>query len=153
MSAEHLLDLLSPLTESLGGLALDDPIAASTELDRRFPIDGEVVQAIRAAMATGVEEGWLLPREKGAVKFGRLAAEQNGFSLDVVLSAGDGPRHRHPRGEINLMFAWRGEPIFDGREPGWAVFAPDSVHVPGVRGGEMLILYLLPGGEVEWVKG
>jgi hypothetical protein len=31
------------------------------------------------------------------------------------------------------------------------VFAPDSVHVPAVTGGTMLILYLLPDGAVEWV--
>ena len=49
------------------------------------------------------------------------------------------------------MFPWSGEPIFDGRKPGWAVYEPDSVHVPGVTGGEMLILYLLPAGAVEWV--
>ena len=92
-----------------------------------------------------------MPREKGAVKFGRLAAEQNGFSLDVVLSGGDGPRHRHPKGEINLMFSWAGEPVFDGCKPGWAVFPPGSEHVPAVSGGQMLILYLLPDGEVEWI--
>ena len=50
-----------------------------------------------------------------------------------------------------MMFAWDGEPSFDGCAPGWAVFAPDSVHVPEVLGGTMLILYLLPDGEVEWV--
>ncbi len=58
---------------------------------------------------------------------------------------------RWPCGEINLMFRWSGEPVFDGCEPGWAVFPPGSEHVPGVTGGEMLILYLLPGGAVEWV--
>ena len=102
-------------------------------------------------MRAGVDAGWLVPRESGAVRFGRLAKEQNGFSLDVVLSGGDGPRHKHPNGEINLMFPWSGSPVFDGRKPGWAVFPPDSVHVPGVVEGEMLILYLLPDGAVEWV--
>ena len=152
MTAEHLLELLHPLTTSCGDLPLDDPAAAEAELERRFPMDGAVVEEIRAAMATGVDEGWLVPRQNGPVRFGRLAKEQNGFSLDVVLSGGDGPKHRHPKGEINMMFAWSGEPRFDGRDPGWAVFAPDSVHVPGVVDGEMLILYLLPDGEVEWVS-
>ncbi len=151
MTAEDLLALLEPLTASLRDLSLADPAAAKAELDARHEIDSPQIQAIRAAMATGVEDGWLLPRESGPVKFGRLAKEQNGFSLDVVLSAGDGPRHKHPLGEINLMFAWSGEPVFDNCEPGWAVFAPDSVHVPGVTGGSMLILYLLPDGAVEWV--
>lgn len=150
-TAEDLLALLAPITADLRGLALADPEAAEAELARRYPVDGATIQAVRQAMTEGVEAGWLVPREKGPVKFGRLSKEQNGFSLDVVLSAGDGPRHRHPKGEINLMFVWDGEPVFDGRQPGWAVFAPDSVHVPGVSGGSMLILYLLPDGEVVWV--
>jgi hypothetical protein len=149
--SERLLQLLEPVTKGLRDLDLSDPAAAKTELDRRLPMDGEVVSAIHAEMHKGVEEGWLVPRESGPVKFGRLAKEQNGFSLDVVLSGGDGPRHKHPNGEINMMFASSGTPIFDGCEPGWAVFPPDSVHVPGVSGGEMLILYLLPDGAVEWV--
>jgi hypothetical protein len=52
---------------------------------------------------------------------------------------------------VNLLFAIDGHPRFDGRAPGWAVFPPDSVHVPRVEGGTMLILYLLPGGAVEWL--
>jgi hypothetical protein len=151
MTAEHLLHLVEPLTAALKGLALSDPLTAKAKLDEQHAICSPEIQAIREAMAIGVEEGWLVPKESGAVKFGRLAKEQNGFSLDVVLSGGDGPRHKHPLGEINLMFAWSGEPIFDGCEPGWAVFGPNSVHVPGVSGGQMLILYLLPDGAVEWV--
>lgn len=151
MTAEHLLELLHPLTTSCRDLLLSDPTAAEAELERRFPMDGTVIEAIRAAMAAGVEADWLVPKNSGDVRFGRLAKEQNGFSLDVVLSGGDGPKHRHPKGEINMMFAWSGKPRFDGRDPGWAVFAPDSVHVPGVVDGEMLILYLLPDGEVTWI--
>lgn len=151
MTAEQLLDLTAPLTAALRGLDLTDPAAAEAALHRDWPITGDAVRGIHEAMRTGVEEGWLVPRESGPVKFGRLAKEQNGFSLDVVLSGGDGPRHQHPKGEINLMFAWSGKPVFDGRQPGWAVFAPDSVHVPGVTDGEMLILYLLPDGSVQWV--
>ena len=151
MTKDALLEAVAPLTAGLSGIDLTDAAAAQASIEERFPIDGEVVAAIRAGMARGVDEGWLVPREKGGVQFGRLAAEQNGFSLDVVLSRADGPRHRHPKGEINLMFAWDGEPVFDGRAPGWAVYPPESVHVPGVTGGAMLILYLLPDGEVEWV--
>jgi hypothetical protein len=151
MSKEQLLDLLGPLTEFLRGIPLGDPGESVARIEERFPYQGETVETIRHAMVAAVDEGWLVPREKGAVKFGRLAAEYNGFSLDVVLSGGDGPRHLHPKGEVNLMFSWDGEPIFDGCEPGWAVFPPGSTHVPAVVGGQMLILYLLPDGEVEWV--
>ena len=32
------------------------------------------------------------------------------------------------------------------------IFAPDTAHVPTVTGGRMLIVYFLPGGEVEWIN-
>jgi len=50
------------------------------------------------------------------------------------------------------MFVTGGDPRFDGHPEGWAVYAPGSVHVPEVTGGEMLILYLLPEGAIEWVQ-
>ena len=56
-----------------------------------------------------------------------------------------------PRGEVNLCFAVDGEPRFDGQAEGWVTFAPDSQHVPTVSDGRMLIVYFLPGGEVEWI--
>ena len=63
-----------------------------------------------------------------------------------------GPMHAHPNGEIDLCFALDGEPTFDGHPPGWVVFRPGSKHIPTVVGGPMLILYLLPGGAIEFVK-
>jgi hypothetical protein len=61
-----------------------------------------------------------------------------------------GPRHKHPRGEVNLSFALEGAPRFDGQPEGWVVFPPGSEHVPTVTGGRMLIAYFLPGGAIEW---
>ena len=95
--------------------------------------------------------GWLLPKEAGGVKFGRIAKDLEGFSVDAVLMSSPGPRHRHPNGEIDLCFALDGEPRFDGNPEGWTVYAPDSTHVPTVRGGTMLILYFLPGGAIEFL--
>jgi hypothetical protein len=37
-----------------------------------------------------------------------------------------------------------------GEPPGWVVEPPGSVHVPTVAGGTMLIVYLLPRGEIEF---
>ena len=51
---------------------------------------------------------------------------------------------------INLGFAMSGKPLFDGRPPGWVVFPPASHHIPTVTGGEMLIVYFVPGGQVVW---
>ena len=160
MSAEHaenakhaddLLDLVDPVIRVLEGLPLDDADAVQAELERRFPMSSETVQSIRAAMVKGQEQGWLLTKEAGGMRFGRVAKDRAGFSVDAVLSSGGGPEHRHPRGEVDLLFATSGNPEFDGHPEGWAVYPPDSVHVPAVTGGEMLILYLLPGGAIEWV--
>ena len=92
---------------------------------------------------------WLLPRAQGGIRFGRVAKDLHGFSVDAVLMDVPGPRHRHPNGEIDLCFPTRGEPKFDGHGPGWVVYGRGSAHVPTVRGGEMLILYFLPGGAIE----
>ena len=62
-----------------------------------------------------------------------------------------GPKHRHPNGEIDLCFTLRGEARFDGRPEGWVVYGQDTTHVPTVRDGQMLILYFLPGGAIEFL--
>ena len=48
-------------------------------------------------------------------------------------------------------FTTRGDARFDGNPQGWVVFQPDSVHVPTVSDGEMLILYFLPGAAIEFL--
>ena len=45
-----------------------------------------------------------------------------------------------------------GRPTFDGRGAGWVVLPPGSVHVPTVAGGEMLVVYLLPEGAIEFLE-
>ncbi len=142
--------ILDPLLKELGQISLQDPKQAKVELDRRFAMDSSLLQEIRTAMTQGMEEGWLLPKEAGGVRFGRLAKDQHGFSVDAVWMDGAGPGHVHPNGEIDLCFAMSGEPKFDGNAPGWTVYAPGSEHVPTVSGGEMLILYCLPGGAIKF---
>ena len=143
--------LVQPLAEALAAVPVDDPAAAAEALARVAPIDGPLVQEIRAAALAGAEAGWLLPKEHGGVRFGRVAKDAAGFSVDAVwLGDQPGPRHVHPNGEIDLLFVDGGEPRFDGHEPGWAVYPPGSEHVPAVTGGSMLILYFLPGGAIEW---
>ena len=44
-----------------------------------------------------------------------------------------------------------GSPTFEGEPPGWVVLEPGSTHVPTVAGGTMLIVYLLPHGEMEFL--
>ena len=62
-----------------------------------------------------------------------------------------GPQHRHGNGEVDLCFTTRGDARFDGHAQGWVVYPPGSVHVPTVTQGEMLILYFLPGGAIEFM--
>ena len=152
MDRTEFSEMVRPLAAALRAIALADPDAARVAIEAATPVDGELVQGIRAAATAGAEEGWLLTKEHAGVRYGRVAKDLEGFSVDAVMMDGLGPRHRHPRGEIDLMFNLEGAPTFDdGRAPGWTVYAPDSVHVPSVRDGKMLILYFLPGGEIEWL--
>ncbi len=141
---------LRPLVELLAGLDLRDPKAAA-RLRALAPIDSPLVAGIRAIAEAGAKAGWLLPKQNGAVAFGRVAKDLDGFSVDAVRMSTPGPEHVHPNGEIDLCFALDGKPLFDGQPPGWVVFGPGSRHVPTVTGGTMLILYFLPGGAIEFL--
>lgn len=151
MGMTEFQDVLRPLVEALQGLDLSDPAAASAALAERLPFEGDLVASVRAATLAGAEEGWLLPRENGPIRYGRVTKDLLGFSVDAVRMETPGPKHRHPNGEVDLCFATRDDPRFDGQPEGWVVFPPGSVHVPTVAGGEMLILYFLPGGAMEFL--
>jgi hypothetical protein len=146
----QFIALLQPITAALGGIELDGPGAAAA-VARAVPFDGPLVDSVRAAAFAAVESDWLLPKEQGGIRFGRVAKDLDGFSVDCVLMDRPGPRHRHPNGEIDLCFARSGQPRFDGQPEGWVAYGQGSVHVPTVRGGEMLILYFLPGGAIEFL--
>lgn len=146
---------LAPLLEFIARLELADPAAARAALEREYPLDGAFLTGLRAAMEAAVAAGSACQNGEPPVRWSRLfkaGAASRGLSADAVLMSGPGPRHRHPAGEVDLCFALDGEPSFDGNPPGWTVYPPDSVHVPTVRGGTMLILYLLPGGAIEFLK-
>jgi len=150
-----MLSTFRPLWEAARGLDLASPAAARGELTRRFDPAGPAGQALARELAGLLAEGRIAERGELPVKWGRVAKaapESEGFSIDVVLMNGPGPRHRHPRGEVNYCIALDGQPTFDGQAPGWVVLPPDSAHVPTVAGGTMLIVYLLPGGAVEWIQ-
>lgn len=146
-----LLEALEPVAQALVGVDLSDPSAAQATIESRLPFDGPEVAAVRAAASAGAEAGWLLTRSAGEIRFGRPAKDLHGFSVDAVAMSGPGPRHRHPQGEIDLCFTTEGEAAFDGHPEGWVIYGPDSVHVPTVRQGSMLILYFLPGGAIEFL--
>ena len=146
---------LAELLDFCAGLDLSKPGAARNDLEERYPFTGDYVVALRDVMRAGVAAGELCHMGEPPVQYSRAfkaTAESRELSADAVLMSGPGPQHIHPGGEIDLCFAEEGEPTFDGQAPGWVVYPPGSKHVPTVAGGRMLILYLLPGGAIEFVR-
>ena len=95
--------------------------------------------------------------EAGGIRYGRvLRADPSlgGFSADVVhMRDCVGPHHRHPQGEIDMIMPIDTGACFDAHPRGWCVYGPDTAHHPTVTGGAALVLYLLPGGEIEFTDG
>ncbi|MBL8737774.1 MAG: DUF4863 family protein [Planctomycetes bacterium] len=149
MSKDQFVELLRPLAQALASVDVDAPDAAA-QAERAAAYRSAAVQKVRDAAVAAIGSDWLLPKAQGGIRFGRVAKELGGFSVDAVLMDVPGPKHRHPNGEIDLCFVTKGEPRFDGKPAGWVVYGKNSVHVPTVRGGEMLILYFLPGGAIDF---
>ncbi|MEE9392529.1 MAG: DUF4863 family protein [Planctomycetota bacterium] len=151
MTKDEFCELLRPLATDLTAVDIEDGKQVGDDLNETHPLDSESLQKIRKEAIAGWKEGWLMPKEAGSVKFGRVAKDLQGFSVDAVLMSTPGPRHRHPNGELDLCFAIDGTPKFDGQPEGWVCYPPDSTHIPTVTDGTMLILYFLPGGEIEFL--
>jgi hypothetical protein len=149
LTKEQFTKLLDPVALALQAVNVDAADAAA-QAERAVPFRGAAVEALRTAAVASIGSDWLLPKSNAGIRFGRVAKDLHGFSVDAVLMAVPGPRHRHPNGEIDLCFATSGAPKFDGKPAGWVVYGKGSAHVPTVAGGEMLILYFLPGGAIEF---
>jgi len=149
---EHATRVLQPILEVLKDL---DPSApdATAQVREALPLDDPRICAARELVKSGLEGGWLAPREAGGIRFGRVAKPNDtlhGFSIDAVDMDCAGPGHVHPNGEFDLSFSLEGDPKFEGEGEGWVVLPPGSWHVPTVTGGRMGILYFLPGGAIEF---
>jgi hypothetical protein len=150
-----VIEIFTPLIEAARGLDLSNPEAAEAELERRLSAAGDAALALNGRLQELLDAGSIADRGEPPVRWSRVAKateETERFSIDAVHMSGPGPRHRHPAGEIDYCIALEGEPTFDGRPPGWVVLPPDSVHVPTVSGGTMLIVYLLPDGAMEFLS-
>ena len=150
MTKEQFVELLRPLATALQAVDVDAKDAAA-QAERAASCRGAAVAAVEAAARANLTSEWLLPKAQGGIRFGRVAKDLLGFSVDAVLMDVPGPKHRHGNGELDLCFATKGDPRFDGKPAGWVVYGKGSVHVPTVTGGEMLILYFLPGGAIEFL--
>lgn len=154
MSRDAIRETLLPVIEHIKTLDLSDAQAARESLSAKFPMDAEFGDDLRALANTALGDGSICDREAGPSQFSRVAKpdQADGYSIDAVALWGDGPWHKHTKGEVNAMLALEGAPTFCGHREGWAVFPPGSDHVPSVKDGKMLIFYMLPDGAVEWKR-
>lgn len=148
---EHIALVTAAIGTETPGQALED------RLNRDYPAGGEWFEAATVLCHRGIAEGWLCAREAGGIKFGRPVKEgaaTHGMSVDVVeMDEVVGPHHAHPNGEIDLVMPIDAAAEFDGRGAGWKVYGPGSAHKPTVTGGKAIVLYLLPGGAIEFTRG
>lgn len=152
MSREQFLDSIASVVAAIGDRPLDDRL--SRFLNAEFPRDGEVFADLKALCAQGERDGWLMGREAGGIKFGRVVkpgAQAGRFSVDVVrMKDVKGPHHIHTAGEIGAVFPIAGTPKFDAFDEGWYVYGAGSDHHPTVEGGDAYVLYLLPDGAIQF---
>jgi hypothetical protein len=144
--------LVAGVTSRIAARPLDR--ALEEQLQGLFPAGGPAFQSLLEACREGVAAGWMCSREAGGIRYGRVVKPSeatHGFSVDVVeMEDVAGPHHRHPNGEIDLIMPLRGPARFDGRGSGWLVYGPGTAHRPTVTGGKAYVLYLLPGGAIEF---
>jgi hypothetical protein len=152
MNVERFRGLIAPVAAALAGRPLEPALA--DELDRRFPPDGETFRAVEAACHAAIAAGWMCAQGGAGRRFGRViepGPETGNLSVDVVdLTDIVGPHHRHPDGEICMVMPVTPTARFDGKGAGWKVYPPGSAHHPTVTDGRALVLYLLPGGRIEF---
>lgn len=154
MTPEKFQDLIASVTATLQGKPLD--AALGGELNSRLAPSSETFKAIRNACHDAIAAGWMCNREGSGFKYGRAikpGPATHGFSVDVVAMADmAGPHHRHPNGEIDMIMPITPGAEFDGHGEGWLVYGPDTAHKPTVSKGRALVLYLLPGGAIEFSR-
>ncbi len=154
MNQKTFQNLMMPVIEAISGKAVDQKMAEA--LNQEFPPDSEVFGNVEAACHAAIEAGWMCAHGDEGRRFGRVikpSPETHDFSVDVVqLVDVVGPHHSHPTGEICMTMPVTDGAKFDGHDAGWCVNDPGSAHNPTVSGGEALVLYLLPGGEIEFTK-
>ena len=145
---------MAKVAAAIGGEPLGPALEA--RLNSSFPPGGEWFEAAFEQCRKGCEDGWLCALEASGVRFGRAVPAGDataGMSVDVVeMTDVVGPHHVHPNGEIDLVMPLDDTARFDGRGAGWLVYPPGSAHYPTVSGGRALVLYLLPGGAIEFTR-
>ncbi|MBM3566772.1 MAG: DUF4863 family protein [Alphaproteobacteria bacterium] len=154
MTTAEFRKLMQPVMDAVAGEAVGDGLEA--KLNRLFPAGGEAFRAIEEACREAITAGWMCAQGTEGRRFGRViepTPDTHDLSVDVVsLKNIVGPHHRHPNGEICLTMPLNEAARFDGRGAGWCVYGPGSAHHPTVTDGGALVLYLLPGGAIEFTR-
>lgn len=152
--ASALEEQIQPVTDWLSEKNVTKELA--TELETVFPASGDWCASILRLCQQGLDNGEVGSREAPGIRYGRVLKPNpriSDFSLDIVLMENlKGPHHSHPNGEIDLIFPCNPEARFDNHGKGWLTYEPGSAHYPTVTGGKAIVLYLLPGGEIEFTK-
>ena len=132
--------------------AVDQALAG--RLNETYPTGSDKVSEIEQACLTAIDAGWMCAEGAEGRRFGRVieaSSDTHNLSVDVVqLKDIVGPHHIHPTGEVCLTMPQDAGAKFDGQGAGWCVNDPGSGHFPTVTDGEALVLYLLPGGEINF---
>jgi hypothetical protein len=154
MTVEQFQSLLMPVIDFMAGKPVDAELEAA--LNKNFPGDAELFLKIEKACHAAIAAGWMCTQGEDGRRFGRVIPNgpaTHNFSVDVVyMKDWKGPHHRHPTGEVCMIMPITPSAKFDGRGRGWCVFPHNSGHRPTTTGGEALILYTLPNGEIEFTK-
>lgn len=154
LTLDDLKDAVAQVTGTIAGRPLDADL--DRYLNETYPPESATFQRLAAACRAGMTDGWLGERAAGGIRFGRPVKpgpETHGFSVDVVQYKDlAGPHHGHPKGEIDLIVPLDDGAQFDGRGEGWMVYEAGSAHYPTISGGEAIVLYLLPDGEIAFTK-
>jgi len=152
MERPQFEDLMTPVIKAISGTDIDQALAGN--LNSAFGPDSDAFKEIESACHAAIAAGWMCSQGGEGRRFGRVieaTPESRDLSVDVVqLRDIVGPHHSHPTGEVCLVMPTDAEAKFDGLGAGWCVNEPGSAHHPTVTGGEALVLYLLPGGEINF---
>ncbi len=154
MNPQQFEDLMKPIMEAISGK--DIARALADDLNREFAPESETFKAIESACHAAIAAGWMCSQGSEGRRFGRVIDPSPGthdLSVDVVqLRDIAGPHHAHPTGEVCMVMPTTLDAKFDGNGAGWCVYEPGSAHHPTVTDGEALVLYLLPGGQINFTK-
>lgn len=152
VETDSLSDHLKAIANWLAGRELTSNLAY--ELANEFPPLGDVFDAVERNAISAIDAGRIGKSADSSTVYARLfepGEPTRGFSIDIVkLTNVVGGRHVHPRGEVDMIIPLSPGARFNNHEKGWLTLPPGSAHRPIARGGSVIVIYFLPGGEMRF---